>query len=162
MISIYENSRTAKIKFTFTGEIGKGANDSLCVLDNIPIINKGEFIYDAFCRVTTPLTSQSTSDTYLQCGIAVDSEDSAINSVSGIVDTLNASPLGLKFVPNFIKSSIDGRNIELVPKGTSDITSGAIEIILIIMRADIDEEACTQKYIEDNYEAPSPFIPPSE
>jgi hypothetical protein len=134
---IFENKRLIKITKTFDGTIGNGAEDSTTDFKGFDItasLNEGEFIYEVFYRVTTPFNSSATI--YLQAGIKTDEEDAALDSTTGILDTLNANASGFKLNPKYTKSIIDGREILLVPKA-GDITAGTVEIILTIVRAEV-------------------------
>lgn len=133
----YEPFRLLNIPFTFTGAVGFGANGSDLTLGLAPYLDEGEYVYEVFYRITTPLTSGDTAGTYLQLGIGVDDNDCIFNSTTGIVDTLNATTTGVKIEPAYTKSTIDGRLVSGTAGGTNDITGGTIEILLTIARAQI-------------------------
>jgi len=130
----YESNRQIKIVHTFDGTSGSGAEDSLTVLTDIPTLDIGEYISDVFYRVTTPFNASGTF--YLQAGIKTDDADAALNLTTGILTTLNTNALGIKVVPAYTKCTVDGRDIEVVPKG-GDVTVGTIELTLTISRNEL-------------------------
>jgi hypothetical protein len=146
----HESLRTIHIDFTFTGASGFGANGVALSIDKnpLPFVNTDEFIFDAFYRVTTTLTSGDAAGTYLEAGIKVDDADCILTSTTGVVNTLNSGAAGTKPAIAFTQATVDGRLIELVPGGTNDITGGTIEIVLVIarcqeLREDTPERAFT-------------------
>jgi len=142
----YENNRYIKVEFTFTGAIGSGAQDSTTILANIPTINEDEYISEVFYRVTSAFNSSATI--YLQAGISTDKIDAALDSTTGVLDTMNTNGFtggGYKPPNYYNKSTIDGRTLLLVPK-LGDITAGTIELTLTIARNNLEITDTTTYY----------------
>jgi hypothetical protein len=131
----YENFRTVKINYVFTGAANFGADNTLFSLDMNPqpALAVDEFVYEVFYRVLDPLVSSNTAVSFLRIGIDVDDNDAILNATTGILDTLNTNQLGLKLNPAYTKAT-DERLIICRTLGGADITAGELEIILTIAR----------------------------
>jgi outer membrane protein assembly factor BamA len=147
----YENHRYIRVEVEFDGAIGSGAQDSTTVLTDIPTINKDEYISEVFYRVVQDSGAailNSSATIYLQAGISTDDVDAALNSTTGVLDTMNTNGFtggGYKPPHFYTKSIIDGRTLLLVPK-LGDITSGIVELTLTIARNNIVIEDATSFY----------------
>jgi hypothetical protein len=131
----YENFRTVKLNYVFTGASNFGADNTLFSLDMNPqpALQTDEFVYEVFYRVLDPLVSSNTATSYLRIGLDVDDTDAILNSTTGILDTLNTNQLGFRLNPAYTKAT-DERLIICRTLGGNDITVGELEIILTIAR----------------------------
>lgn len=146
----YENFRTVKLNYVFTGGAGAGADNTLFSLDMNPqpALTVDEFVYEVFYRVLDPLVSSNTAVSYLRIGIDVDDNDAILTSTTGILDTLNTNQLGFKLNPAYTKAT-DERLVICRTLGGVDITAGELEIILTIARCneiELDYAVIASKY----------------
>lgn len=112
---------------TFDGTTGNGAVGDLDIADlSIP---EGSYITQAYANVKTTLVAED-STSYITVGITTDDEDAAFDSDTGLVEVLNANDVTQILTPALTKATASRKVAASV--GGSDITSGVLEVTLIL------------------------------
>ena len=136
--------KVLKATIEFDGTSGKGElNTPLeqkCYIESgcdLHQIVNGDFIQEVFYKVTEPLVTADSANTYIEAGFKEknkngDFGDYALNSTTGIIDTLNSNSSGKKLEPDYT-SAVKDTVLNFIPKGSSPITGGVIEFYISVI-----------------------------
>jgi len=130
-----KNLKTISISLQFNGTEKLGLVDSSlfipCASQVNPCLNAKDLIYEIFYKIPEELITVDPANTYIEAG-TVENADCIFNSTTGNINTLNAVKTGVKLEGSYTKVNAESL-LQAITKGASNITSGRLEVILLII-----------------------------